>query len=208
MPLRLPSWEGKAYLTILGSDFTVKKRIGFQTRICETLTVVVRFVVVVVEKGVDDGQGSGSKSTAPFADSLIDLPVDKWVIRILVLGRKKVNTYKGENGTLDCDYVWYLASIDKVPNFLLDGHTFIIIDSPSISIGVSAGQVLQVGRDEDAAPYAIILTTRREVCVCIFHFTACHDTLGWWWCHMFKLDNRLARNWSENNEINTYILQN
>ena len=100
MPLRLPSWEGKAYLTILGSDFTVKKRVGFQTRICETLTVVVRFVVVVVEKGVDDGQGSGSKSTAPFTDMLIDLPVDKWVIRILVLGRKKSEHLQGRKRDL------------------------------------------------------------------------------------------------------------
>ena len=184
---------------------TVKKCIGFQTRICETLTVVVRVVVIVVKKSIDNGKGSGSKSAAPFADTLIDL--DKWVIRVL-LGRKKANTYKGKNRTLDCDYVRDLVSIDKVPNLLLDRHAFIIVDSPSISIRVSTGQVLQVGRNEGAAPCARILTTRREVRVCIFLFTACHDTLGWWWCRMFKLDNRLAHNWSENIEINRCTLQN
>ena len=90
--------------------------------------VVVRFGVVVIEKGVDNGQGSRSKSTVPFADTLIDLPVDKWVIRILVLGRKKVNTYKGKNRTLDCDYVWYLASID----------IFCWMDTPSSSLTAQA----------------------------------------------------------------------
>jgi hypothetical protein len=205
LALRLPSWEGKAYLALGSGNLTVKKCVGFQTRICETLTVVVVVIVVVVKKSIDNGKGSRCKSAAPFADTLIDL--DKWVIRVL-LRRKKVNTYKGKDGTLDCDYVRYLVSIDKVPNLLLDRYTFIVADSPSISIRVSTGQVLQVGRNEGAAPYARILTTRREVRVCIFLFTACHDTLGWWWCCMFKLDNRLAHNWSENIEINKFTLQN
>ena len=113
------------------------------------------------------------------------------------------NTYEGKNRALDCDYVWYLVSIDKVPDFLQDGHTFIIIDGPYVSIGVSAAQVLQIGRNKDAAPCAIVLTTRREVRISIFLLTAwqCCDTLGWSWCRVFKLDNSLGYNLSEMVEI-------
>ena len=92
---------------------------------------MVRVIVVelvVVEKSFDNGKGSGSKSAVPFTDTLINL--DKWVIRVL-LGRKKINTYKGKNRTLDCDYVRYLVSIDKVPNLLL-------VDTPSLSLTAQA----------------------------------------------------------------------
>ena len=79
-------------------ELTVKKCVGFQTRICKTLTVMVRVIVVelvVVEKSFDNGKGSGSKSAVPFTDTLIDL--DKWVIRVL-LGRKKINTSRAKMG--------------------------------------------------------------------------------------------------------------
>jgi hypothetical protein len=91
------------------------------------------------------------------------------------------NTYEGKNRAFDCDYVWYLVPIDKVPDFLLDGHSFIIVESPCVFIRVSAGQVLQVSRDKDAAPCAIVLTTARKVPICKFLLTACHATLGRWW---------------------------
>lgn len=85
----------------------------------------------------------------------------------------------------------YLVSIDKVPDLLEDGYTFIVIDGPCIIIRVSAGQVMQIGRDKDAAPRAVVLTTRREVRIRIFLLTACRDKLGWWWGCVFKFDNRL-----------------
>jgi hypothetical protein len=111
---------------------------------------------------------------------LIDL--GKGVIRIL--RKENENTYESENRALDRDYVWYPVPIDKVPDFLLDGHSFIVIvNSPCVFIRVSAGQVLQIDRDKDAAPCTIILTTRRKVHICKFLLT-CHDsdTLGWRRC--------------------------
>jgi hypothetical protein len=117
-----------------------------------------------------------------------------------------VNAYKGKNRALDCDYVRYLVSIDKVPDLLLDGDTFIIVDSPCVIIRVSAAEVLQVCRDKEAAPCTIFLTTRREMCICILLLTACCGTLGWWWCRVFKFDNSLAYDWSEMNEMNGVYL--
>jgi hypothetical protein len=118
------------------------------------------------------------------------------------------NAYEGKNRALDCDYVWYLVAIDKVPDLLLDGHTFIIVDGPHIVIRVSASQVLQIGRDKDAAPCAIVLRTKREVRICIFLLTACRDMLGLrrWWCRVFKFDNSLAYNWSETIKMNRFVL--
>lgn len=111
-------------------------------------------------------------------------------------GKENGNTYKGKNRALDRDYVRYLVPIDKVPDFLLDGHSFIIVESPRVfirlGVRVSAGQVLQIGRDKDAAPCAVVLTTRREMRICKFLLTTCH-TLGWarGWC-VFNFDNSLA----------------
>jgi hypothetical protein len=111
------------------------------------------------------------------------------------------NAYESKNRSLDCDNVRHLIAIHKVPDFLLDRHTFIIIDGPCVR--VSAGQVLQIGRNKDAAPHAIVLTTIREVHICILLLTAC--TLGWWWCGMFNLDNSLGYNWSETIETNRCV---
>ena len=105
---------------------------------------------------------------------------------------KNENAYKGKNRALDCNYVRYLVAIDKIPDFLLDRHTFIIFDGPCVIIRVLAGQELQIGRDKDVAPCTIVLTTRRQVCVCIFLLVACCDMLGGWWCRVFKLDNSLV----------------
>jgi hypothetical protein len=102
--------------------------------------------------------------------------------------------------------MWYLASIDKVPDCLLQGHTFIIGDGPCVIIRVSAGQVLQIGRDKDAAPCTIVLTAGRKLCVCVFLLTACRNTPRlsgwWWWCRVLKFYDSLANNWSEMIEIN------
>ena len=159
------------------------------------MTEVIRIVIVVVKESVNNRQGSGSKTTAPFPKTLINL--DKEVIRVLLVRRMEM-LYKGENRSRDCDYVRNLVSINKIPYALLDNHTFIIRDDPGI-IRVSAGQILQIGRDKDTAPCAIGLTTDREVCICVF-FLAAHDTLGWWWCCVFKFDNSLAHYWLERTE--------
>ena len=58
---------------------------GFQSRLCEFLTAVIRIVLVVIEESIDNRQGGGSKSAVPFTNVLIDL--DKGLIR-LILGRR------------------------------------------------------------------------------------------------------------------------
>jgi hypothetical protein len=65
--------------------------------------------------------------------------LDIGVIRIP--GKENENAYQGKNGALDCDYVWYLVSIDKVPYLLLDGDTLIIADGPCV-VRASASQIL------------------------------------------------------------------
>ena len=78
--------EGNAYLTVLGGgNVAVEKCPGFQSRVCEFLTAVVRIVFVVVKESINNRQGSGSKSAAPFTNTLIDL--DKGVINVLLGGR-------------------------------------------------------------------------------------------------------------------------
>ena len=103
---------------------------------------------------------------------------------------KNENTYEGKNRAWDCNYVRYLVA--KIPDFLLDRHTFVIVDGPCVIIRVLAGQELQIGRDKGAVSCTIVLTTRRQVCVCIFLLVACCDMLGGWWCRVFKLDNSLV----------------
>ena len=51
----------------------VEKCIQLQSSLCKILTVVVRIVLVVVEESIDNAQGSGSKSAAPFTNMLINL---------------------------------------------------------------------------------------------------------------------------------------
>lgn len=77
--------EGNAYLAILGSgNITIEKLPGFQSRHSKFLTLVISIIIVVVEESIDNGKRSGSKSAAPFTNTLINL--DKGVIsRILVL---------------------------------------------------------------------------------------------------------------------------
>lgn len=84
-----------------------------------------------------------------------------------------------------------LVSVDKVPYVLLNRHTFIIRNDPCV-IRVSASQILEIGRDKDTAPCAIVLTTKREVRICIFFLTSCCDTLRWWRCLVFKFYDSLA----------------
>jgi hypothetical protein len=45
------------------------------------LTAVIRIVVIVIKESVDDRQGGGSKTAAPFTNTLIDLDKE---IRILM----------------------------------------------------------------------------------------------------------------------------
>ena len=89
-----------------------------------------------------------------------------------------MDTHNGKDRALDCDYVWHPVPIDKIPDFLLDGHSFIIVGGPCVFIRVSAGQVLQIGRDKDAVPCTIVLTTKREVPICNFKFLLMANMLG------------------------------
>ena len=184
--------EGNAYLAILGSgNITVEKCPGFQSRLGKFLTEVVRIVVVVIKKCIDNRKGGRRKSATPFTNTLIDL--SKGVIRKLL--RRTMDAYESKNRALDCNYVWDTLPIDEVPDLLLDGYSFIIIDSPNVFLRISAGQVLQIGRDKDTAPGAIVLRTTRKVCICKFFLTACPNTLvsGWWRC-VLKFYNSLEYN--------------
>ena len=108
-----------------------------------------------------------------------------------------MGAYEGENRALDCNYVRNTLPVNEVPDLLLDGHGVTIVDSPGVFLGISAGQVFQIGRDKDTAPCAIVLTTKRKMHICKFLLTATLFGSGWQ-CHVFKFDNSLAYNWSEN----------
>ena len=171
----------------------VEKCPGFQSNLCKFLMDIIRIVIIVIEESINNRQGSGSKAAVSLSKMLINL--DKGVIRVLLVRRMEM-LYKSKNRSRDCDYMQNLVSVDKTPYILLNRHTFIIRNDPCV-IRVSACQILQISRDKDMVPCAIVLTTKREVCVCIFFVMSCCNMLRWWWCHVFKFYNSLVYYWLE-----------